>query len=137
MNQIGKWRRKFKLPNVAECGDTRVPYRLLSLPRNRMQGDIPNIAISTGAADTLECLLRRVGVDPAEYVGGPAGDNRIHIFQGSRGNSGTGSVRDAPNTMPAAPASTTALWNGKDELMKYDIVLLSCEGAETKGMNQQ
>ncbi|HKP55518.1 MAG TPA: carboxypeptidase regulatory-like domain-containing protein [Polyangiales bacterium] len=135
--QIGKWRRQFTLPQVAECSDTRVPDKMLSLPRNHMQGDIPRIAISTGAADTLECLLRRVGLDAAEYIGGASGDNRIHIFQGSRGNSGGGGMRDAPNTMPAAPSSTIALWNSKDELMKYDILLLSCEGAETKGMNQQ
>jgi hypothetical protein len=133
--QIGKWRRQFTLPAVAMCADTAVPDKLLRLPSNRMQGDIPSIAISTGSADTLECLLRRVGVDPAEYGGGPTGDNRIHIFQGAPGN--TGVMRAAPNTMPAAPSSASALWTSKDELMKYDILLLSCEGAETKGMNQQ
>jgi hypothetical protein len=132
--QIGKWRRQFKLPAVAMCGETKVPDKMLRLPSNRTQGDLPNIAISTGSADTLECLLRRVGVDATEYGGGAPGDNRIHIFQGAPGGGG----RDqSPNTNPPAPQSASALWTSKDELMKYDILLLSCEGEEAKGMNQQ
>jgi hypothetical protein len=107
--QIGKWRRQFTLPAVAMCGETKVPDKMLRLPSNRTQGDIPNIAISTGAADTLECLLRRVGVDPTEYGGGATGDNRVHIFHGAQGNGGGG--RDqAPNTNPPGPQSASALW---------------------------
>ncbi len=134
--QIGKWRRQFTLPTVAPCTDTRVPDRMLTLPKNRMEGDIPRIAISTGGADTLECLLRRIGVDATEYVGGAAGEPRLHIFQGSSGGGG-GGRRGAPNTQPPAPQSSTALWSSAAELMKYDILLLSCEGEETAGMNQQ
>jgi hypothetical protein len=139
--QIGKWRRQFVLPNVVACRDNPVPDKLLTLPKNRMEGDIPNIAISTGGADTLECLLRRIGVDASEYVGGPTGPGRIHIFQGGsmgggRGGGGGGN-RTAPNTNPPAPSSSTGLWSSAAELMKYDITLLSCEGRETEAMNQQ
>lgn len=138
--QIGKWRRQFTLPNVVACQDNPIPDKLLTLPKNRNEGDIPNIAISTGGADTLECLLRRIGVDASEYSGGPGGAGRIHIFQGSsRGGGGGRGGRggQAPNTNPAAPASSTGLWSSAAELMKYDITLLSCEGEETQGMNQQ
>jgi hypothetical protein len=135
--QIGKWRRQFTIPSVARCVDNALPDKMLTLPRNRTEGDIPRIAISTGAADTLECLLRRIGVDANEYTGGPDGEPRIHIFQGTRGLGSRGAARDAPTTAPAAPASPVALWSSKDELMKYDILLLSCEGQETQGMNQQ
>lgn len=133
--QIGKWRRQFVVPNVTACQETRVPDKTLTLPKNRMEGDIPRIAISTGEADTLECLLRRVGVDASEYIGGPAGDPRIHIFQGGPG--GGGGRNDTPNTNPPGPSSATALWSSAAELMKYDILLLSCEGQETENMNQQ
>jgi hypothetical protein len=143
--QIGKWRKQFTIPAVAACQDTRMPEKMLILPRNHMEGDIPNIAISTGGADTLECLLRRIGVDASEYVAGAAGAGRIHIFQGSGAMAGAGglmipglgNIGPAPNTSPAAPSSATALWNAATELMKYDVVLLSCEGAETMNMNQQ
>ena len=134
--QIGKWRRQLMIPNVAQCQETVIPDKTLTLPKNGMEGDIPNIAIATGGADTLECLLRRIGLDASEYVGGPAGTGHVHIFQGGSGPGGRG-ARGAPNTVPAGPVASTGLWSSKEELMKYDVVLLSCEGKETEGMNQQ
>ena len=139
--QVGKWRKQMTLASVAPCEDNRLPDKTLLLPRNHAEGDIPNIAISTGGADTLECLLRRVGVDASEYTPGATGEGRIRIFHGS-GTMGGGGIfpgggGPAPDTTPAAPSSSTALWNSVEALMKYDIVLLSCEGQETVGMNQQ
>lgn len=141
--QVGKWRREFTLPTVTECQDNPQPDGMFTLPKNQMEGDIPNIAISTGGADTLECLLRRIGIDASEYVPGPGGTGRIHIFQGSGQMAPpipfpipvpTGM---APNTNPPAPASPIALWDSVTNLLMYDIVLLSCEGSETQSMNQQ
>ena len=145
--QVGKWRRQFTLPSVTPCIDNPLPDGMLTLPKNRSEGDMPNIAISTGMADTLECLLRRIGVDASEYVPGPA-EGRVHIFQGSALLDaatamalaqllGLPSFSAAPNTAPPAPASSMALWNSVESLMAYDIVLLSCEGQETLSMNQQ
>jgi hypothetical protein len=107
------------------------------LPKSHKEGDLPSIAISTGAADTLECLLRRVGVDASEYTPGATGEGRIHIFQGNPGLGVTGGMIDAPTTSPLAPRATSDLWGATDQLMKYDVVLLSCEGQETRAMNQQ
>src|SRR5262249_3582070 len=125
--QIGKWRRQFVLPMVKSCQDNPVPDKTLRLPSNQKQGDIPRIAISTGGADSLEGLLRRIGVDASEYTGGAGGTPRIHIFANGL---------SPPNTSPPGPTSSTGLWNSQATLMTYDLVLLSCEGAETVGMNQ-
>ncbi len=141
--QIGKWRRQLTVPSVASCVDNPQPDGMLRLPRNQAEGDIPEIAIATGSADTLECLLRRVGVDAAEYVPGAGGAGRIHIFAGSArvddgfGGGGGGGDMIVPNTNPPAPMASMALWNTLDAMLPYDIVLLSCEGQETLGMNQQ
>jgi hypothetical protein len=153
--QIGKWRKQLTLPMVMPCQDNPLPDRSLSLPKNHMDGDIPRIAISTGGADTLECLLRRVGVDASEYVPGAMGEGRIHIFQGSGYGAGAmgggpipvgamgaivpgiGYLGPAPNMMPAAPMSSASLWDSQADLMQFDIVLLSCEGQDTLNMNQQ
>jgi hypothetical protein len=130
--QIGKWRKQVTVASVAPCQDTVVPKALTTLPRNHTEGDLPNIAVATGSADTLECLLRRVGIDASEYTPGAGGEGRVHIFQGSpRGG------RESPNTSPGAPLAPQALWTSADALMAYDVVLLSCEGQETLGMNQQ
>jgi hypothetical protein len=125
--QIGKWRNQFVIPNVAQCQDNQVPDKTLRLPRNHMEGDIPSIGIATGGADSLECLLKRIGVDEAEYVGGAAGDGRIHVFQGDNG----------ANTNPPAPVASQSMWDSQADLMNYDIVILSCEGHEATNMNQQ
>ena len=140
--QIGKWRKQMTLPNVSPCQDNVLPDKTLTLPRNHMEGDIPSIAISTGGADTLECLLRRIGVDASEYTPGDNGDARIHIYRGAgtmQGGffPGLGGGGPAPDTSPSAPSSPDALWNSTANLMKYDILLLSCEGQETEKMNQQ
>jgi hypothetical protein len=127
--QVGKWRMQYQLTNVSPCIDNVLPDKVLHLPANESDGDIPNIAVSTGAADSLECLFQRIGLSPSEYVGGPAGTGRLHIYQGTGG----------ATTSPASPVSsaTPGLWDSDADLMQYDLVLLSCEGAETKNMKQQ
>jgi hypothetical protein len=134
--QIGKWRRQMTIPSVLPCKDNPLPDKSLTLPKNRGEGDLPNIAISTGGADQLECLLRRVGVDATEYVPGAPGPGRIHIFRGADNFHGA-HKKGSPDTMPPSPTSPMGLWATNADIMQFDIVLLSCEGAETVGMNQQ
>jgi hypothetical protein len=138
--QVGKWRMQYVMPTVNKCADNPASAAtaklaapaVLRLPKNHGEGDIPNIAIATGGADSLECLLSRIGVEKAEYGAGAAGANRIHIFQGINRGSSPGS-----NTQPAAPIASSNLWDSKADLMQFDITLLTCEGAETTDMSQQ
>jgi hypothetical protein len=58
--QAGKWRMQFDNETIASCTSTTVSP--LRLPRNSSEGSLPNIAISTGGADSLECLPLRMGV---------------------------------------------------------------------------
>jgi hypothetical protein len=133
--QVGKWRMQYTMPTVTQCVDNPATAAaakiaapaVLRLPRNRSEGDIPNIAIATGGADSLECLLSRIGVDKAEYGAGAGGAGRIHIFKGDQGS----------DTTPAAPVASAALWASQAALMPFDITLLTCEGHETTAMNQQ
>lgn len=127
--QVGKWRRQIVLPTVAPCVDNpQLDPQVMRLPRNKAEGDLPKIAISVGAADQMECLPLRLGVDPAEFTTS-AGDGRIHLYEGDNNT-----MRLPVTAFDAMHGGATltpsdAFWSSKDNLMKYDIVILSCEGA--------
>jgi hypothetical protein len=136
--QIGKWRRQFDI-KVNSCQANAVADKTLLLPNsvaaNPATDSMPEIAVSTGSADSLECLMTRIGLPATEYVAGPGGTGHVHIFAGgdAAGTSGAGS----PETpaMTGAPASPTSLWANQGQLMPFDIVMLSCEGGETYNAN--
>jgi hypothetical protein len=138
--QIGKWRRLFHV-NVTACQDNAQPDRSLKLPSTVAAGNtddnMPDIAVSTGNADTLECLMRRIGLPTSEYVAGAGTAGHVHVFSGGKtgtsGGFGTGKAENPP--MAGAPPSPTSLWSSAAQLMPYDIVLLSCEGGETYNAN--
>jgi hypothetical protein len=125
--QLGKWRRQITV-TTSQCADTAVTAAQSRLPRNKAEGDIPKIALSTGGFDSLECLLRKIGIDDAEFTV-PAGTGRVNLY---KGQPGTGQ-NQAPGKYDASsgglnfPASTT-LWASAASLQQYDVVLLSCEG---------
>jgi hypothetical protein len=115
--QTGKWRRAFDLPTVNPCVDNPQGDQTIKLPSKASEGDLPDIGISTGGADSLECLPLRIGVDASEYAPGASAAGHIHIFSGYLG----------ATTSPAGPASTDALWDSTADLLQNDELLLSCE----------
>ncbi|MFZ5890723.1 MAG: carboxypeptidase regulatory-like domain-containing protein [Myxococcota bacterium] len=123
--QIGKWRRTFTLPNVAECSNTTVPDGTLRLPAKQTEGDMPKVALTTGGADALECLLRKLGIDASEITN-PDGSGRFNLFAGHDGSNRYESSLNGGASFPAA----ASVWSSVDSLKKYDLVLLSCEGGE-------
>jgi hypothetical protein len=125
--QIGKWRMAYAI-SVAACEANPQPDHSLRLPRNHLEGNLPNLAVSTGGEDSLECLLLRMGIDPSEYTGGALGAGRVHVFTGYGG---------AVTQDGTSPDPSAALWDSDKDIDQFDIVLLSCEGLETKDMNQQ
>lgn len=132
--QIGKWRRRIVLPEVAACATTEITDRELTrLPRNQREGDIPRIALTTGGADTLECLLRKnkIGLDDDEFST-EGGSGSVHLFAAEGGSSGFRKGSKNGESFPSA----SAFWRDPARLARYDMVLLSCEGApneENKG----
>ena len=118
--QIGRWRRQITVPTVASCTSNAVDASLTRLPRNHTEGDIPRIALTTGGADALECLLRKIGIDDSEITT-ETGGGRVHLYAGHGG-------ADRIATPAARMSDAPTLWDSVDTLSHYDVVLLSCEG---------
>ncbi len=142
---IGKWRKQVIIPNVPGCSTSAVDKADTTLPKSRtdISGhtksvDLPNIAISTGGADSLECLIRKLGVDDSE-IKTDGQDGRVHLWA-DKGSPGVG-VAKFENGFGGGTgnfADSAKLWgtgNDPGKLANYDIVILSCEGnqyAQTK-----
>ncbi|HEY7374663.1 MAG TPA: carboxypeptidase regulatory-like domain-containing protein [Polyangia bacterium] len=122
--QIGKWRRAVTVPSVAACADTPVDASLTRLPRNTSEGHIPRIAIADGGSDALNCLLRKIGVDTAEFTP-ETGAGRVNQYAGL----------NAPTTDAngATLTPTYTLWSSAASMKAYDIMLMSCEGDDNGG----
>lgn len=110
--QLGKWRRQVVIPDVPGCMDTALPDELTRLPRNQQEGSIPRIAVASSPYDAEECILRKIGVDDAEFTAG-GGTGRIHIYQGD------GATVSGAQTMDQ-------LWASVNVLKQYDMVLFPC-----------
>ncbi|MGE0551510.1 MAG: hypothetical protein AB7O24_33010 [Kofleriaceae bacterium] len=89
------------------------------MPRNQSEGEIPHIAITTGAGDALECLMHQIGIDDAE-VSTSAGAGAIHLYQGNGTSMAGGVIAESAST----------LWNSLDNLKAYDQVIMSCEASQ-------
>ena len=110
---------------VAQCTDTALPAAETRLPKNKSEGFMPKIAITTGNADALECLPRKLGIDDAE-IGLPGSASRLHLYAGNGRSAFAAGHPGGTGMIPSA----TPFWADVNMLKPYDIVFLSCEGSQ-------
>jgi hypothetical protein len=123
--QIGHWRRQLTVANVPACADTPLDAQQIRLPKNKSEGDIPLMALTTGGADALECLLRKIGLDDSEFTTDQSA-GRVHLYAGTGGaDQFTAALGGG-----ASFANATALWGTLASLSRYQIVFFSCEGGQ-------
>jgi hypothetical protein len=154
--QTGKWRKQITLSSVTACGTTQAApgdatatgtNKLLRLPANSTEGDMPLIAFTSGC-DPAECfLLNTVGISQSEFVAPTAplpvawsattppvaGAGHVRFFTGNNemaggrggpgGNPGAGSAI-APGV---TAAQTYTWWTSAANLELYDIIFNACE----------
>jgi hypothetical protein len=122
--QVGRWRRQVTV-DVPACVDTAVATDATRLPRNQSEGHLPKIALTTGGADALECLLRKIGISDSEFTP-ESGSGRVNFFAGVNGSNKFNATLGGASFTPVAP-----WWDDVNNLRKYDMILHSCEGTET------
>ena len=122
--QVGRWRREVTIDNVPACADTPVIADMTRLPRNQGEGHLPKIALTTGGADALECLLRKIGISDSEFTP-ESGTGRVNFFAGVDGTNKFNATLGGANFTSVAP-----WWDDVNNLRKYDMILHSCEGTE-------
>ena len=119
--QLGRWRRMITIPSVACCAETALTAAQTHLPRTRtgepgdVRSDIPLMAVSTGAADSLHCVLRKLGIADSEFTN-PGGAGRVHFYE------------DNGATIDASTPSALMLHATSTQLAKYDMALFECVG---------
>lgn len=155
--QMGKWRREIMLTNVTSCTNntaanncTASPASLCTfrLPANKTDGynyntgtynyaDLPQMALVTGAADPLECILLKAGISLSEFSSytGSNSSAKVHMYES---DNAPGSYLD-PNY--GADVNGSTLWLdttctssacntvSAPHYGYYDVVLDPCEGA--------
>jgi hypothetical protein len=123
--QIGKWRRQLRVPAVQACASVALTdVNQQRMPRSQSEGDLPQFAIATGAADPFECLLLKMGIDSSEFSL-PTQAGRVHMYVTPESSSGT-----PPMQLPGGSPPASSLWSDAGNLQRYDVVLLPCEGGE-------
>ena len=120
--QVGKWQRQYTIPTVNACTDNPIDHDLTRLPKNSTEGHIPKIAVSTGALDSLECFIKKIGIDESEFSNG-GGSGRVQLYQGEGGST-------IDNSTPPSYGSGSDFWDDVNVLKGFDIVALTCEGNE-------
>jgi hypothetical protein len=125
--QVGKWRRQITLPSVTACQDNVIEDpELFRLPRNQAEGDLPKMAVVRGGSEALECLVRKLGVDDAEFTP-DSGTGRVHLYVSAGGTATAGTASMAGG---AALGTDDSLLDDVAKMRGYDMVLLGCEGTD-------
>lgn len=122
--QSGKWQRQLVINSVTACQDNVPPDpagdKFARFPRNKSEGYIPRIGIVTGAVETTECVLRKVGMDDAEFT---------NFADGGRINLYVGGLRGGSKINASTPGEAT-LMNDTSQLNALDLLLFPCQGAD-------
>jgi hypothetical protein len=137
--KIGKWRRVVTIPAMTACSERTLTADESRLPKNMTDAaagnvqylNIPHMAIVTGSADAMECVVRKIGVSDSEFTL-PSGNGRVHLYRANGAYASrtctrfrsSGSCRDwAYNSAPLSDLFSN------DKISEYDIAVMDCEGS--------
>jgi hypothetical protein len=126
--QLGRWRRVFQVDIDKSCDVNNVPDKTFLMPSKQSQGNIPLMAMVTGNADSLECVLRKMGIDDTEFTD-PAGGGRVQFYLAS---DATATIAHSGQQIDATTPVQGVLFGkdgaGQPVINGYDMTILACQG---------
>ena len=127
--QLGRWRRVFTIDVDKSCDDNVMPNTTFLMPSKKSQGDIPLFAMVTGKSDSLECVLKKIGLDSTEFTN-PAGGGRVQFYLGDQSDGmGNGYGENIDVNTPRQAALFVKDANNVAKINDYDMTILACQGA--------
>jgi hypothetical protein len=126
--QLGRWRRVFTVDIDKPCAPNAIPDKTFLMPSKQSQGNIPLMAMVTGDADSLECVLRKMGIDKSEFTN-PADGGRVQFYLGTGTTDTNGKSGQAIDQH--TPAQSQLFVNGAagtPVINDYDMTILACQG---------
>jgi hypothetical protein len=127
--QNGRWRRMISIPNVPACTNTALTAQQTRFPTVEAEfnahDNIPRIAFVTGSVDSLECVLRKIGIADSAFSDPmmQGGNGRVRFYEG-------GPVGAPGASYSANTPYETQLWGTQAEINSYDMVFFACQGNE-------
>jgi hypothetical protein len=117
--QMGKWRRMIMLSSVPDCATTAVSPSNSRLPQNKFDGynntaDIPRMAIATGNVDPMECMMLKMGIDPAEFQIPGTGTRRIDYYVANGQGIASGTAPPLSSLAGSGSCSTASCYQNSD-----------------------
>jgi hypothetical protein len=143
--QAGRWRKIIQI-TTTRCGTTNLSptYPQPPTTNNTTFGstqtatnNIPKYAVTSGTLDSLQCLLRKIGIADSEFGKYPAAA-RVHVYQGYGGTTafqsnfngctGAGCTLDNEKVLYGNVNGGTAGVTDTGRIYGYDALVLSCTG---------
>jgi len=129
--QLGRWRRVFKVDVDTPCAVNPITDKTLLMPSKQSDGNIPLMAMVTGKVDSLECVLRKMGIDGSEFTN-PSGGGRVQFYLGSAADKSLlYSGQKIDNVTPTQDKLfVTDATTSQPVINNYDMTILACQGRD-------
>ncbi len=118
--QKGRWRKTVHVP-ISKCERQGLSAEQTRLPRDRTEGTLPQMAVAVGDYDSIECVLKNIGVAPSEFTS-PKKQGAIHLYDNETAGTGAPGKVNVGELLRSLPA-----------MRQYNLIFLNCSETTYSG----
>lgn len=111
--QKGRWRKMTRI-KVEKCERQALSADDARLPKTQSEGGIPRMAVAVGNWDSIECVLRGVGLSEREFTA-PGGGGAVQLYDNRADSDG------APGAV-----NVRQLLTNLAKMKQYNLIFLNC-----------